>query len=129
MTNHLGLDLDLVELFARIDADDTANHLGHDNHVPQVRLDEVWLLVGLGLLLGLTQFLDQAHGLALQTTVEPAAGAGVHDIAELVGGEIEESVDVQRNIGLAHVLPFEFLGIPPGMWIWRGAYWSRSMPR
>jgi hypothetical protein len=57
-----------------------------------VGLDEVGLLVGLGLLLGLAELLDQAHGLALQTTVEPAAGAGVHDIAELFGGEVEEPV-------------------------------------
>jgi hypothetical protein len=57
-----------------------------------VGLDEVGLLVGLGLLLGLAELLDQAHGLALQTTVEPAASAGVHDIAELFGGEVEEPV-------------------------------------
>ena len=40
-------------------------------------LDEVGLLVGLGLLLGLAELLDQTHGLALETAVEPAAGAGV----------------------------------------------------
>jgi len=91
MTDHLGLDLDLVELLAGVDADDGADHLGHDDHVAQVRLDEIGLLVGLGLLLGFAQLLDQAHGLALQAAVEPAAGAGVDDIAELLGGEVEES--------------------------------------
>ena len=91
MTDHLGLDLDLVELLAGVDADDGADHLGHDDHVAQVRLDEIGLLVGLGLLLGFAQLLDQAHGLALQAAVEPAAGACVDDIAELLGGEVEES--------------------------------------
>jgi hypothetical protein len=105
VTNHLGLDLDLVELLSGVDADDAADHLGNDNHVPQVRLDEVGLLVGLGLLLGLAELLDQAHGLALQAAVEPAAGAGVHDIAQLVGGEVEESVQRERNIGLASSAP------------------------
>ena len=97
MADHLGLDLDLVELFARVDANDAANHLRHDDHVPQVRLDEVGLLVGLGLLLCLAQLLDQAHGLALQAAVEPAARAGVHNIAQLVGGEIEESVGGEKK--------------------------------
>ena len=105
MADHLGLDFDLVELLTGVDTNDAANHLGHDNHVPQVRLDEVWLLVGLGLLLGLTQFLDQAHGLALQATVEPAAGAGVHDIAELVGGEVEESVGVRKKYRVSSYAP------------------------
>jgi hypothetical protein len=57
-----------------------------------VGLDRVWLLVGPGLLLCLAELLDQAHRLALQATVEPTAGTGVYDIAELIGGEIEESV-------------------------------------
>jgi hypothetical protein len=49
-------------------------------------LDKVGLLVGLRRLLGLAQLLDQAHGFALQAAVEPAAGARVHDVAELFGG-------------------------------------------
>ena len=91
MANHLRLDLHLVELLARVDANDASNHLGDDNHVTKVSLDKVGLLVGLGLLLGLAQLLDQAHGLALQTAVEATAGAGVNDIAEFLGGEVEES--------------------------------------
>jgi hypothetical protein len=50
-----------------------------------MRLDEIRLLVRLGLLLRLAELLDQAHRLALQAAIEPTAGAGVHDIAELVG--------------------------------------------
>lgn len=92
MANHFRLDLNLVELLAGVDADDAANHLGDDNHVSQVGLDEVGLLVGLGLLLGLSELLDEAHGAALQAAVDPSAGTGVDDIAELVGGEVEEAV-------------------------------------
>jgi hypothetical protein len=51
-----------------------------------MRLDEVGLLVGLGLLLRLAELLDQTHGLALETAVEATAGTGVYDIAELFGG-------------------------------------------
>lgn len=92
VTDHLGLDFDLVELLSRVDTNDAADHLRHHNHISEVGLDEVGLLVGLGLLLGLAQLLDQAHGLALETAVEPAAGAGVDDIAQLVGGQVQQSV-------------------------------------
>src|SRR5271156_4311054 len=91
--NHLRLDLDLVELLARVDANDRANHLGHDNHVAQVRLDEVGLLVGLCGLFGFTELLDQAHRLALEAAVEAATGTGVDDVAKLFGGEVEKSID------------------------------------
>ena len=92
MPNHLRLDLDLVELLAGVDTNDASNHLGDDNHVSEVSLDEVRLLVGLGLLLGLSQLLDQAHGLALQTTVDSATGTCVNDIAQLLRAEVQESV-------------------------------------
>jgi hypothetical protein len=91
VANHLRLDLDLVELLSTVDTDDTANHLWHDDHVAQMRLDKVGLLVWLGVLLRLAEFLDQAHGLALETAVEPTAGAGVEEITEGCGREVEES--------------------------------------
>ena len=90
MADHLGLDLDLVELLAGVDTNDGTDHLGDDDHVTEVSLDEVGLLVGLGLLLGLTELLDQTHGLALEATVETSAGTSVDDIAELLAREVEE---------------------------------------
>lgn len=57
-----------------------------------MRLDEIRLLVGLSLGLCLAQLLDQTHGAALETAVEPAAGTGMDEVAELFGGEVEESV-------------------------------------
>jgi hypothetical protein len=92
MANHLRLNFNLVELLSRVDTNDAANHLRDHDHVTQVRLDEVGLLVGLGLLLGLAQLLDQTHRLALETAVEPTASTGVDYIAELVGGQIQKSV-------------------------------------
>lgn len=99
MANHLGLDFDLVELLSRVDTDDGANHLRDDDHVTEVGLDEVRLLVRLGLLLGLAELLDEAHGLALETAVEPAAGAGVDEIAELLGLEVQELLEVDTAVG------------------------------
>jgi hypothetical protein len=91
VSNHLRLDLDLVELLARVDTNDATNHFRDNNHVTEVSLDEVGLLVGLGLLLRLAQLLDQTHGFAFETAVEATASAGVDNITELVRGEVQES--------------------------------------
>ena len=74
-----------------------------------MRLDEVGLLVGLCGLFGFTELLDQAHRLALEAAVEAAAGAGVDDVAELFGGEVEESIDGG----------FSWLGAGRNLWGWR----------
>jgi len=92
VADHLGLDFDLVELLSRVDTDNAANHLGHDNHVTEVGLNEVGLLVGLGLLLGLAELLDKTHGLALQTAVEPSTGASMDEVTELLRAEVEQPV-------------------------------------
>lgn len=96
MANHFGLNFDLVEGLSGVDTDDGADHLGDNDHVTEVGLDEVGLLVGASLLLGLAQLLDETHGLALQTTVEPSAGTGVNDITELFRGKVEESIIKER---------------------------------
>ena len=100
MSNHLRLDFNLVEFLSGVDTDNAANHLWDDNHVSEVGLDEVCLLVWLGLLLRLTELLDQTHRFALETTVEPTAGTGVDDIAELVRGEVKESVVREYRVSL-----------------------------
>ncbi len=51
MANHFRLDFDLVEFLAGVDANNAANHFGYNDHVAEMGLDEVGLLVGLGLLL------------------------------------------------------------------------------
>ena len=63
-----------------------------------MRLDQIGLLIGLRLLLCFAEFLDQTHGLALQTAVESTAGAGVDYIAELFGRKVEES-DADSLVG------------------------------
>jgi hypothetical protein len=95
VANHLGLDLNLVELLAGVDTDNAANHLGDDNHVTEVGLDNIGLLVGLGLGLGLAKLLDQAHRTALETTVDTTAGTGVDEFPELIGRKVEETTVLQ----------------------------------
>ena len=43
-------------------------------------LDDGGLLIRGSLLLGLTELLDETHGLALETALETAAGAGVDEL-------------------------------------------------
>lgn len=109
MANHLRFDLNLVELLAGVDTDDGADHLGDNDHVTEVGLDEVGLLVGLGLLLGLAELLDETHGLALQTAVEATAGTSVNDITELLGREVEEPVKGFKSDGCSVDENFEVL--------------------
>jgi hypothetical protein len=92
VAHHFRLDFHLVELLARVDTNDATNHLGHDDHVSQVCLDQVGLLVGLGVLLRLAEFLDQTHRSALQATVESAPGASVEDVEEFIGRDVEKTV-------------------------------------
>ena len=105
-------DLDLVELLAGVNTNDTANHFGDNDHVTKVCLDEIWFLVGFGLLLGLSQLLNQAHWFSLKAAVEPAASASVHDIPELFGGKVEEPV------GRASLEPGSVYGFDGTLWVY-----------
>lgn len=100
VAHHLRLDLNLIELLATIYPDNTANHLRHHNHITQMRLDEIWLLIRLRLLFRFAQFLDQTHRPALEATVEPTTSACMNHIAELLGGEIKESTQRLEMVGL-----------------------------
>ena len=123
MTDHLGLDFDLVELLTGVDTDDGTDHLGDDDHVTEVGLDEVGLLVGPGLLLRLAELLDETHGLALKTAVEPSAGTGVDEVAELLRAKVEEP-DCSSVIRLPTCSKR-----PRGIAETEKTYWSRSTPR
>jgi len=92
VANHLRLDLHLVELLSGVDADNAANHLRHDDHITQMSLDKLRLLVWLSLLLSLAQLLDEAERAALQTPVDLSPRAGVEDVPELIGVEVEQAV-------------------------------------
>jgi hypothetical protein len=82
-----------------------------------VGLDEVWLLVGLGLLLGLAELLDQTHRLALETAVETTARTGVHDVTELVRGEVEQS---ERGLAMAPLCVLDMRGIWDSICVYDG---------
>ena len=55
--HHVSLDLDRGEELAVVHTNDRADHLGHDQHVAQVCLHRVRLVVRAAVLLGLAQLL------------------------------------------------------------------------
>lgn len=95
---HLRLDLDGVEYLAVVDTNDAANHLRNDNHVTEVGLDDCGLFIWGSFLLSFAQFLDQAHGAALEATAEPTAGACVNKFDELLIVHVKELVEVNSAV-------------------------------
>ena len=62
----------LVEGLAVVHANNRADHLRHDDHIPQVRAHGVRLLAARRLALRLAQLLNERQRLALQPALEPA---------------------------------------------------------
>lgn len=67
----------LVESLAIVNTNNGANHLWDNDHVTQMGLNNLWLLIRWGFFLGAAEFLHQSHGLALETSGESPPGAGV----------------------------------------------------
>lgn len=89
VTDHLGFDFDLVELLSRVYTNHRPDHLWHDDHVSEMRLDQIWLLVGPSLLLRLSQLLNQTHRSSLETTVEPSSRTGVQYVEQFIRRDVE----------------------------------------
>ena len=83
-----------------VNTNDRADHLGHDDHVPEMGLDHRGLLVGLCLALGLAELLDETHGAALETALEPPASTGVDKLCG-VSAQIHFNLPTQRKESLA----------------------------
>ena len=93
------LDFDLVEGLAVVNADDGTGHLRDDNHVSEVGLDNVGLLVDGALLLLLPQLLDEGHRLSLQPAAELSADAAGQQLHQLLVVHVEELVEVHSAVG------------------------------
>ena len=78
VADHVGLDLDGGEDLAVVHADDRPDHLRHDEHVAQVRLDDVGLIVRTAFLLFLAQLFEQRCALTFDATLEPPARTRMH---------------------------------------------------
>jgi hypothetical protein len=97
VSDHLRLDLDLVEGFAVVDANDAADHFWYDDHVPQMRLDAGGLFKSGRLLLGLAQALHERHRLALESARETSARSRMKDLHQLFIAHVEQLVEVDPS--------------------------------
>lgn len=107
VANHLGLDLHGVEHLTVVDTNDRANHLGDNDHVSQVGLDNGGLLVlGAGQLGG-SQLGNQAHGLGAQASGESSSDSGTAELGELLGLQLHQlgEVNALEGEGLEGSLP------------------------
>lgn len=99
VADHLGLDLNLVEDLSVVDTNDGSNHLGDNNHVSEVSLDNGGLLVGAGSLLGLSQLSHQTHGLSVESSGQLSAGTGVDNLGEVLNGDSGKVLEVDSSVG------------------------------
>jgi len=97
VTDHLRLNFDLIEGLAVVDADNAADHLWHDDHVPQMRLDAGGLLECRRFLLGLAQALHERHRLALESARETSTSARMEDLHQLFVGHVEQLVKIDPS--------------------------------
>jgi len=97
--HHLRLHFHTAEHLSVVDTDNGSNHFRDNNHVTEVRLDTAGLFAGRGLLLGLTEALDERHGLALETAGHAATGASAHQLHELIVGQVEERLELDTAEG------------------------------
>ena len=89
----------MVEGFAVVNSDHGSGHFWNDNHVAQVGLHNIGLLIGGALFLLLTQLLDKSHGLALQASAELSANSAWQQLHQLLIVHVQELVEVHSAVG------------------------------
>ena len=115
-TNHFWLHFHTTEHLSVVDTDDGPDHFGDDDHVSKVCLDTTGLFAGWSLLLGLSQTLDECHGLALESTRHTTTCSGSDEVHELIVREVQELFELNSTKGelleLALLTQFgNFLGV------------------
>merc|ERR1719188_1627348 len=98
VTNHLWLHLNLCEDLAIVNSNNGSSHLWDNDHVPEVGLHHVGLLVG-GSLLLLPQLLDQGHGLPLESPGELPPDPADEELHQLLVVHVKELVEVDSPVG------------------------------
>ena len=98
VTDHLWLDFDRGKGLSVVDAADGAGHLGDDDHVSEMGLDGVGLLVGGGFLLLPAELLNEGEMLPLAAALELAANAAGEEFDELFVVHVQQLVEVDAAV-------------------------------
>jgi hypothetical protein len=97
--DHFRLHFHTTEHLSVVDTNNTADHFRNNNHVTQVGLDTTRLFALRSFLLGLTQTLDQCHGLTLQTSGHATTCACTDQVHELIVGQVQECFELDTTKG------------------------------
>ena len=109
--HHFGFHFHTAKHFSVIDTNDTANHFGDNDHIPQVSLDTAGLFAGGGFLFGLAEAFDEGHGLTLEAAGHAASGPGADELHEFVIRQVQEGIQFNATEGeLAELALFAEFG-------------------
>ena len=97
--NHFRLHFNTTEHLSIVDTNDGSDHFWHNDHVSQVGLDTAWLLAWRSLLLGLSQALDEGHGLALEPTRHATTGTSSDQVHQLIVGQVQQLFELNSTEG------------------------------
>ena len=100
-SDHVELDFNWVEDFTVVNANDVADHLGHNNTVSQVSFDCWWLFTGLTVLLCLFALIVQSVVSVFDFSGKSSSLSGSEQFDDLFGGE---GVDLFRGVTSEGVL-------------------------
>ena len=96
--NHLRLDFNLVEGFPLINTNHGSNHLGHDDHIPEMRFYNLRFLQRRSFLLGLPQFLEEGDMLPLETSSIATAGTTREQLGQSLIAHIQKLIEVHSSV-------------------------------
>merc|ERR1719193_1201300 len=99
VAHHLWLDLNLGENLAVVYTNNRSSHLRDNDHISQMSLHNIWLLVDRGFLLLLPEFLDQGHWLTLKTTRELAPDSAGEELHQALIVHVQELIEVNTTVG------------------------------
>uniref|UniRef100_A0A7S0YRY9 Uncharacterized protein n=1 Tax=Polytomella parva TaxID=51329 RepID=A0A7S0YRY9_9CHLO len=109
VTNHIGLDLNLVKGLSIVNTDNIANHLGNNKHAAEVSADRVGLLTLRGSLLHLSKLLDKSGTLSAEATRKATTSTGMKEANKLLILEVKELVKVYTAVAKLAEGPGNFL--------------------
>jgi len=98
VSNHVRLNLNLVEGLTVVNAHNVANHLGDDEHAAKVSTNGVGLLTFRGRFLDLPKLINKGSALDVKTARKATTGTSVEEAGKFLILEIEELVKVHTTV-------------------------------
>jgi hypothetical protein len=98
VADHFRLNFDVGETLAVVNTNNGADHLRDDDSITQVSLDSLRLVTDGGLTLRLSELLNQALLILVQTSVELSASTSVEKLTQLLGAKLQQVVQINSSV-------------------------------